>query len=99
MTSSNEIDLNVVGDIEARLDAWSARIEELRVHVHLAGMDARRDTEIPLARLEAKLDQARDRLRELARQSQDVWTVLHETYESVRAEIVAGEQVIAETRR
>lgn len=38
----------------------------------------------PLARLEARLDQARDRLRELAQESSDVWTALAEAYDSTR---------------
>lgn len=84
--------------VEARLDAWHARIEALRVQTHLAGMDARA-ADAPLARVEAKFDQARDRLRELELLTRDVWTVLAETYESVRAEVAAGEHLIAETTR
>ncbi len=82
--------------VEARLDAWNARVQALRVQVHLAGMDARTDAGAPLTRIEAKLDQARDRIRELELQTRDVWTVLAETYDSVRAEIAAGEHLIGE---
>lgn len=82
--------------VEARLDAWQARVETLRLQVHLAGLDARDDAAAPLARLEARLDHARDRLRELARESSDVWTVLAEAYESAREELATGERLVAE---
>jgi uncharacterized protein YPO0396 len=85
--------------VEARLDAWSARIQALRVQVHLAGMDAQDSAAAPLARVEAKFDHARERIRELEQLTRDVWTVLAETYESVRAEVAAGEHLIAEHKR
>lgn len=81
---------------QARLDAWRARIEELRIRAHLAGLDARDEAVAPIARLEARLDSARDRLRELARESDDVWTVLATAYASARDELTAGAQPVEE---
>ncbi len=77
---------------QARLAAWRARVEELRVKAHLAGLEAR--DEASIARLEARLDRARDRLHELAREADDVWTVLATAYESARDEIAAGAQLV-----
>lgn len=82
--------------VEARLDAWRARIEALRIQVHLAGLDADSEAAAPLRRLDARLDHARDRLRELTQESNDVWTVLGEAYRSAREELAAGERLIAE---
>jgi hypothetical protein len=73
---------------QARLDTWRARIEELRVRAHLAGLDARDQPSI--VRLDARLESARDRLHELAREIDDVWTVLATAYESAVDEIAAG---------
>jgi hypothetical protein len=82
--------------VAARLDAWHARIQALRVQAHLAGLDARDDAALPLGRLEARLDHARDRLRQLTRESADVWTVLLEAYESTRDELVAAARLVEE---
>lgn len=82
--------------LEARLDAWQARIQALRIQTHLAGLDARDEAVAPLARIEVRLDHSRDRLRELARESADVWTVLIEAYESTRDELAAATRLIEE---
>ncbi|MGZ8805090.1 MAG: sll1863 family stress response protein [Microbacterium sp.] len=82
--------------VAARLDAWHARIQALRVQAHLAGLDARDDAALPLGRIEARLDHARDRLRQLARESADVWTVLLEAYESTRDELAAAAKLVEE---
>ncbi len=82
--------------LEARLDAWQARIQALRIQAHLAGLDARDQAAAPLARMEARLDHSRDRLRELARESADVWTVLVEAYESTRDELAAASSLVQE---
>jgi hypothetical protein len=82
--------------VEARLDAWRARIEALRIQVHLAGLDARDQGAPTIARLETRLDHAADRLRELAMESRDVWVALAETFESARGELVAGERLVSE---
>lgn len=55
--------------VQARLDAWRARIEELRIKAHLAGLDARDEASAPIARLDARFERARDRLHELAREA------------------------------
>ena len=82
--------------VEARLDAWQARIEALRIQAHLAGLDARDEVAAPLARVEARVEHARDRLRELARESADVWTVLVEAYTSARDELAAAGRLVEE---
>lgn len=81
---------------QARLDAWRARVEELRIRAHLAGLDARDEAAAPIARLEARLDRARDRLRELALESDDVWTALATAYASAREELAAGARLVEE---
>ncbi|MGZ4734646.1 MAG: sll1863 family stress response protein [Acidimicrobiia bacterium] len=81
---------------QARLDAWRARIDELRVQAHLAGLDASDELAAPVARLELRLDHARDRLRQLARETDDVWTALSTAYASARDELRAGAQLIEE---
>jgi hypothetical protein len=80
--------------VEARLDAWQARIEALRIQAHLAGLDARDEAAAPLARVEARVEHARDRLRELAQESADVWTVLVAAYASARDELVTAGQLV-----
>jgi hypothetical protein len=80
----------------ARLDAWRARIEELRIRSHLAGLDARDEAAAPIARLEARFDRARDRLRELELETDDVWTALTAAYASARDELEAGVRLIGE---
>jgi len=73
----------------ARLDAWRARVEVLRVQSHRAGLDVDGEAAAPIARLEARLDRARDRLRELALATDDVWTALTAAYESARRDLGA----------
>lgn len=84
--------------VEARLDAWQARIEALRIQTHMARLDARNDGVAPLARVEARLEHAREQLRELGRETSDVWTVLVEAYESARAELAAASLLVEERR-
>lgn len=79
---------------QARLDAWRARIEQLRVQAHLAGLDARDDLIAPIERLDARMDHVRDRLHDLAHEADDAWNVLAATYESVRDELTAGARLV-----
>jgi hypothetical protein len=80
--------------VHARLDVWQARIDALRIQAHLAGLDSR--DAAPLARMAAKMDDARQRLQELAQESEDVWTVLFEGYESARAELASAAELVEE---
>ena len=79
---------------QARLDAWRAWIEQLRVQARLAGLDARDELGAPIGRLEARMDHARDRLHELERETDDVWTVVAAAFESARDELAAGARLV-----
>jgi hypothetical protein len=80
--------------VDARVNAGRARIETLRMQVHLAAMDGRDGSEMVVKRLETGLADTRERLLELAQEATDVWTVFSEAIESARAELGAGEELI-----
>lgn len=82
--------------VEARLDAWQARVDALRVRAHLGGLELQ-DRAGPVAdRLDQRLDSARTRLRALALEARDVWTALEEAYASARDELAAGGELARE---
>lgn len=82
--------------VEARLDAWQARLDALRVQAHLGELDARDRVDPVVERLEERLDAARSRLQALRLEARDVWTALEEAYASARAELAAGRELARE---
>jgi hypothetical protein len=82
--------------VEARLDAWQARIDALRVRAHLGQLDLTDGITPVVDRLDQRLDGARARMRALALEARDVWTALDEAYASARDELAAGEQLARE---
>jgi hypothetical protein len=82
--------------VEARLDAWQARIDALRVRAHLGRLDGGDRANAVVDRLDDRLDAARGRLQELTLAARDVWTALDEAYASARDELRAGEELARE---
>lgn len=82
--------------VEALVDAWHARLDNLRVQVDLAQMDGRDDVDAALHRAETALGALRQRLDVRNAAADDVRTILREGVDSARAELQSAVKLAEE---
>jgi hypothetical protein len=82
--------------VEATLEAWRARVDNLRVQASLGRMDAHDDVEASIEQAETTLGTARRRLDALLDEADDVRGALAEGLRSARSDLSAAVELAEE---
>lgn len=82
--------------VEATLEAWRARVDNLRVQASLGRMDARDDVETSIEEAESTLGVVRRRLGALLDEADDVRGALVEGLRSARSDLSSAVELAEE---
>lgn len=62
--------------MQAQVDEWKADLDKLRAKASAADADVRREIDTRIEALEARVEQGREKLDELARASDEAWDTM-----------------------